>query len=50
MPTITTGAGEARLPATRERRGSRGWFFQAYAGLMLLAVLIGFSRTFFLRA
>lgn len=31
-------------------RFGRGWFFQAYAALLLVAVLVGFARTFFLRA
>ncbi len=50
MRTITTGAGAATSADSGARSAARGWFFQACSALLLLAVLVGFSRTFFLRA
>ncbi len=50
MQETMTDSGRTGLPESRERRARRVWFFQVYAALLLVAVLVGFARTFFLRA
>ena len=49
MQATMTDSGRMGLPECA-RCAPRGWFFQAYAALLLVAVLVGFARTFFLRA